>query len=86
MNSRNLDDLLDAIREKIDLSNAPTKMTAPDMHLAIVGNRNAGKSTLVNAIACSTRATRSGSSFRKSRGQLAIRSTCRVEKDGRTLA
>jgi len=51
INNRNLDQILDAIRQNVDLSHAPTKMPAPQMMLAIVGKRNAGKSTLVNAIA-----------------------------------
>src|SRR4029077_18508386 len=34
-----------------DWANAPTEMPVPQMHMAIVGKRNAGKSTLVNAIA-----------------------------------
>ncbi|HEX8322566.1 MAG TPA: ribosome biogenesis GTPase Der [Tepidisphaeraceae bacterium] len=50
-NDRNLDVLLDAVRENLDLTNAPTDLPPPAMHLAIVGKRNAGKSTLVNAIA-----------------------------------
>ena len=51
MNDRNLDVLLDLIRDNIDLTNAPTDLPPPAMHVAIVGKRNAGKSTLVNAIA-----------------------------------
>jgi GTP-binding protein len=51
LNNRNLDQLLTAIRQNVDLSNAPTEMPAPQMMLAIVGKRNSGKSTLVNSIA-----------------------------------
>jgi len=51
MNGRNLDLVKQAIAEKVDLSNAPTEIPAPQMLVAIVGKRNAGKSTLVNAIA-----------------------------------
>ena len=51
MNDRNLDVLLDVIKDNIDLTNAPTDLPPPAMHVAIVGKRNAGKSTLVNAIA-----------------------------------
>jgi GTPase len=51
INNRNLDQVLDAIAKNVDLSHAPTKMPPPQMMLAIVGKRNAGKSTLVNAIA-----------------------------------
>jgi GTPase len=50
-NQRNLDNVFDAIRENLDLSDAPTELPDPEMMLAIVGKRNAGKSTLVNAIA-----------------------------------
>ncbi|MGA2582976.1 MAG: ribosome biogenesis GTPase Der [Tepidisphaeraceae bacterium] len=51
LSGRNLDDLFDAIAKKIDLSDAPTQMPQTTLMLAIVGKRNAGKSTLVNAIA-----------------------------------
>ena len=51
LNDRNLDQLHEAIRSNIDLSAAPTEPPAPQMMVAIVGKRNAGKSTLVNAIA-----------------------------------
>jgi GTP-binding protein len=51
LNNRNLDQLADAVRRNIDLSEAPTEMPPPQMLTAIVGKRNAGKSTLVNAIA-----------------------------------
>ncbi len=50
LNDRHLDRLLDEVRKNIDLANAPTEIQDPQMHLAIVGKRNAGKSTLVNAI------------------------------------
>ena len=48
---RNIDDVIDAIAQRVDLSKAPTQIPAPELLLAIVGKRNAGKSTLVNAIA-----------------------------------
>ena len=51
MNDRNIDLLIDQIRRNVDLSEAPTEIPDPEMLLAIVGKRNAGKSTLVNAIA-----------------------------------
>ena len=51
LNDRNLDQLHDAIRKNVDLSQAPTEAPEPQMMVAIVGKRNAGKSTLVNAIA-----------------------------------
>jgi GTP-binding protein len=51
LRERNLDKVIDAIRENVDLSKAPTEMPPPETLVAIVGKRNAGKSTLVNAIA-----------------------------------
>jgi len=50
-NRRNLDLVIQAIAENVDLTDAPTELPAPEMLMAIVGKRNAGKSTLVNAIA-----------------------------------
>jgi GTPase len=50
-NGRNLDQVFDAIRKNVDLSNAPTEIPPPRLIATIVGKRNAGKSTLVNAIA-----------------------------------
>lgn len=51
LNGRNIELLEQAILVNVDLSTAPTQMAEPEMLLAIVGKRNAGKSTLVNAIA-----------------------------------
>ncbi|MBC7782578.1 MAG: ribosome biogenesis GTPase Der [Burkholderiales bacterium] len=51
INDRNLDQVLAAVRATVDLTDAPTEMPPPQMHIAIVGKRNAGKSTMVNAIA-----------------------------------
>ncbi len=51
LNDRRIDEVLHAIRRELDLSNAPTEIPEPEMLMAIVGKRNAGKSTLVNAIA-----------------------------------
>ena len=49
--NRNLDQIVEAIRQNVDLKNAPKDIPPPQMLIAIVGKRNAGKSTLVNAIA-----------------------------------
>ena len=51
LNDRNLDQVHDAIRQNVDLTEAPAEVPEPQMLVAIVGKRNAGKSTLVNAIA-----------------------------------
>ncbi len=51
LNGRNIDDVRQAIERNVDLSKAPREIPAPEMLVAIVGKRNAGKSTLVNAIA-----------------------------------
>ena len=51
MNDRNVSEVYDLIRQNVDLSDAPTSVPEPEMLVAIVGKRNAGKSTLVNAVA-----------------------------------
>jgi GTPase len=51
MNGRNIEEVFTAIRANMDLKSAPTELPTPQMLVAIVGKRNAGKSTLVNAIA-----------------------------------
>lgn len=51
LNHRRLDEAFAAIRTHVDLSAAPSSVPDPEMLVAIVGKRNAGKSTLVNAIA-----------------------------------
>jgi GTP-binding protein len=51
LNSRNIDQVVTSVRQNVDLRRAPTEIPEPQMLVAIVGKRNAGKSTLVNAIA-----------------------------------
>ncbi len=51
MNDRNVGELTRVIEDNVDLSAAPTEVPPPEMLVAIVGKRNAGKSTLVNSIA-----------------------------------
>jgi GTPase len=48
--SYNLDEVPEIIARHVDLAGAPSDIPEPDLLLAIVGKRNAGKSTLVNAI------------------------------------
>jgi GTP-binding protein len=50
-NNRNIDLIFDEIAKNVDLSDAPKEIPEPELLLAIVGKRNAGKSTLVNSIA-----------------------------------
>ena len=51
LNGRNIDAVANAIRKNVDLREAPREIPEPQLLVAIVGKRNAGKSTLVNAIA-----------------------------------
>jgi GTPase len=48
--TRGLDELRILISDKVDLSEAPEDLPDAQMLLAIVGKRNAGKSTFVNAV------------------------------------
>ncbi len=48
---RNVEQIVNAIRKNVDLSRAPRHVPDPELLVAIVGKRNAGKSTLVNAVA-----------------------------------
>jgi GTP-binding protein len=50
LHGRNIEDVLVAIKKNLDLKKAPKTIPSPQMHIAIVGKRNAGKSTLVNTI------------------------------------
>jgi GTP-binding protein len=51
LHGRNLDQVAEVVRRNVDLSDAPSELPAPQLMMAIVGKRNAGKSTLVNSIA-----------------------------------
>jgi len=48
---RNVEQIENVIRKNVNLSHAPKHVPEPEMLVAIVGKRNAGKSTLVNAVA-----------------------------------
>ncbi len=50
-NERNVDLLEDVIASNVNLADAPTTVPQPQALVAIVGKRNAGKSTLVNSVA-----------------------------------
>lgn len=51
LTGRNVGEVVEAIATNVDLSQAPTEIPEPQLLVAIVGKRNSGKSTLVNAIA-----------------------------------
>ena len=51
LSNRHIDQIHRAVAQNLDLSQAPATIPEPEMLVAIVGKRNAGKSTLVNAIA-----------------------------------
>lgn len=44
-------ELLEAIMSRLDFTGADATLETPEMKIAVVGKRNAGKSTLINAIA-----------------------------------
>jgi GTP-binding protein len=51
MTGRNLDSLGDALADAADWTDGPLTLPPPELMVAIVGKRNAGKSTLVNSVA-----------------------------------
>ncbi|HEY1922153.1 MAG TPA: ribosome biogenesis GTPase Der [Tepidisphaeraceae bacterium] len=85
LRDRNLDLILTAIEKNVDLSDAPTEMPLPQMMLAIVGKRNAGKSTLVNAIAGLYQGDPNRVIVSEIPGTTRDSIDVRVEKDGKTL-
>jgi len=94
LSGRQIDELLEAIARNVNLKNAPKELAEPVMHLAVVGKRNAGKSTLVNAIA-KIYDEHQGQSAREGGGDRVIVSEVpgttrdsvdvRFEKEGQTL-
>ncbi|MCC6240221.1 MAG: ribosome biogenesis GTPase Der [Phycisphaerales bacterium] len=85
LHGRGLDQLLASVRRTIDLSNAPTQMPAPQLLMAIVGKRNAGKSTLVNRIAEIYEGSGDRVIVSQVPGTTRDSVDVRFEKDGKTL-
>jgi GTP-binding protein len=85
MNDRNLDSVVTAIRKNVDLQEAPTELPEPQMLMAIVGKRNAGKSTLVNAIADLYEGDPNRVIVSEVPGTTRDSVDVRFEKDGKTL-
>src|SRR5690606_26048560 len=67
------------------LSSAPTELAAPEMLVAIVGKRNAGKSTMVNAIAGLYEGDPNRVIVSEVPGTTRDSIDVRFEKDGKTL-
>ncbi len=86
---RGMSRLADIVAKHVDLADAPTEPPKPDIKIAIVGKRNAGKSTLVNAIAKLFKEEEGGGSDRVIVSEVAgtTRDSVDVvfEKDGRTM-
>ncbi|HEY1628320.1 MAG TPA: ribosome biogenesis GTPase Der [Tepidisphaeraceae bacterium] len=85
LNGRNVEQLESVIRKNADLRDAPTELPQPQMLLAIVGKRNAGKSTLVNAIARIYEDDPQRVIVSEIPGTTRDSVDVRFEKDGRTL-
>jgi GTP-binding protein len=82
---RNLDQILAAVKNNVDLSDAPRDIPQPQMMLAIVGKRNAGKSTLVNAVAGLYEGDDQRVIVSEIPGTTRDSVDVRVDKDGKTL-
>jgi GTPase len=85
MTGRNIDGTFTAIQRNLDLSEAPTTVPEPEMLVAIVGKRNAGKSTLVNAIALLYEGDKDRVIVSEIPGTTRDSVDVRFEKDGKTL-
>ncbi|MEL7239469.1 MAG: GTP-binding protein, partial [Planctomycetota bacterium] len=84
---RNTRIVQETIAGNVDLSEAPHTPPEPDLKIAIVGKRNAGKSTLVNAIAAAFDPQKSGDRVIVSEVPGTTRDSVDVviEKDDRTM-
>lgn len=83
--SKNLDRVAGQIAANMDLSAAPTELPEPDLHIAIVGKRNAGKSTVVNAISLLHQGDPDRVIVSEVPGTTRDSVDVRFEKDGKTL-
>lgn len=85
LTGRNIELIRDIITENIDLSAAPTNVPVPAMLVAMVGKRNAGKSTLVNAVATLYDQAADRVIVSEVAGTTRDSVDVRFEKDGKTL-
>jgi GTP-binding protein len=85
LTDRGLDQIFDAIRHNVDLSDAPKEIPEPQLLVAIVGKRNAGKSTLVNSIAQLYEGDTDRVIVSEVPGTTRDSVDVRFEKDGKTL-
>jgi GTPase len=83
--SHNLDQIGGIIAQHVDLTKAPTELPDPDLLIAIVGKRNAGKSTLVNAVSMIFEGDADRVIVSEVPGTTRDSVDVRFEKDGRTL-
>jgi GTP-binding protein len=83
--SYNLDQIPEIIAKNVDIAAAPAEIPEPDLYLAIVGKRNAGKSTLVNAISTLFEDDPERVIVSEVPGTTRDSVDIRFEKDGRTL-
>src|SRR4051794_36740072 len=85
LTARGIDQVFTAIRDSVDLSDAPKEIPEPQMMVAIVGKRNAGKSTLVNSIAELYEGDTNRVIVSEVPGTTRDSVDVRFEKDGKTL-
>jgi GTPase len=83
--SHNLHEIAPTIAKNVDLTKAPTELPDPDLLIAIVGKRNAGKSTFVNAVSMLFEGDPDRVIVSEVPGTTRDSVDVRFEKDGRTL-